>query len=177
MAHLVPAPWPPPPIRTHRLVLREPEPRDREALIDLFTSVEVGRYIGGATPRDDFEQRLPDDARRPGLFAVELDGTMIGIVTLDRLDADMPGHIRPEGDEAALGYLFLPQAWGKGYATEACRAALEWFAAALPGEPVVLSTQTANESSMRLATRLGFTEVERYEGWGAEQWLVVWSPR
>jgi hypothetical protein len=30
---------------------------------------------------------------------------------------------------------------------------------------------------MRLAKRLGFTEVERYEDWGAEQWLGVWSPQ
>jgi RimJ/RimL family protein N-acetyltransferase len=39
---------------------------------------------------------------------------------------------------------------------------------------VVLSTQTANAASMRLAARLGFTEVERYEDYGAEQWLGVW---
>jgi len=41
---------------------------------------------------------------------------------------------------------------------------------------VVLTTQTANVSSMRLAAKLGFTEVERFEAWGAEQWLGMWSP-
>jgi hypothetical protein len=35
--------------------------------------------------------------------------------------------------------LFLPQAWGCGYAAEACAAALDWFTGALPGEPVVLT--------------------------------------
>jgi hypothetical protein len=40
MAHLVPAPWPPPSIGTERLVLREREPRDRQALVDLFTEDE-----------------------------------------------------------------------------------------------------------------------------------------
>jgi hypothetical protein len=29
---------------------------------------------------------------------------------------------------------------------------------------------------MRLAAKLGFTEVERYEAWGAEQWFGVCSP-
>jgi hypothetical protein len=58
---------------------------------------------------------------------------------------------------------------------EACAAALDWFADALPGKPVVLRTQTANERSMRLAAKLGFTEVERYEDYGAEQWFGVWS--
>jgi hypothetical protein len=35
------------------------------------------------------------------------------------------------------------------------------------GEPVVLFTQTANARSMRLAAKLGFTEVERFEAYGA----------
>jgi L-amino acid N-acyltransferase YncA len=41
---------------------------------------------------------------------------------------------------------------------------------------VVLCTQTANDSSMRLAAKLGFIEVERFEKWDAEQWFGVWSP-
>ena len=40
---------------------------------------------------------------------------------------------------------------------------------------MVLYTQTANAGSMRLAAKLGFTELERFEAWGAEQWFGVWS--
>lgn len=83
-------------------------------------------------------------------------------------------HIRPGASEAELGYLFLPRSCGHGYAAEACAAVLDWCAGALPGEPVVLTTQTANERSMRLAAKLGFTEVQRYEDWGAEQWFGSW---
>jgi RimJ/RimL family protein N-acetyltransferase len=79
--------------------------------------------------------------------------------------------------EAELGYLFLPEAWGVGYAAEACEAVLGWFAGALPGEPVVLFTQTANARSVRLAAKLGFTEVELFEAYGAEQWFGMWSPQ
>jgi len=50
------------------------------------------------------------------------------------------------------------------------------FDGALPGEPVVLHTQTANVGSMRLAAKLGFTEVERFHAWDAEQWLGVRPP-
>ncbi|WP_427887965.1 GNAT family N-acetyltransferase [Kribbella sp. GL6] len=167
--------WPPDPIKTERLVLREPELRDRPALVELLASPEVGTYIGGARPRDLLEEKLPQvPDRRTGLFVVELDGAMIGTVTLDQRDAD---EVRPELAEVELGYLFLPSSWGKGYASEACTAALEWFAAARPGAPVVLTTQVANTASMRLATKLGFTEVDRYEAWGAEQWLGLWDPR
>jgi RimJ/RimL family protein N-acetyltransferase len=37
----------------------------------------------------------------------------------------------------------------------------------------VLTTQTANEPSVRLAMKLGFTEEERLEAYGAEQWFGV----
>ena len=159
-------------------MLREPEARDRAALIELFASPEVGTYLGGPRARDELERAVPEaPRRRPGLFVVDLDGAMIGIVTLDRRDAGRKGHVRPEGGEPELGYMFLPEAWGCGYASEAGAAALDWFSGVLPGEPVVLSTQTANEGSMRVAAKLGFTEVDRFEDFGAEQWLGVWSRR
>ncbi len=168
--------WPPAPIRTERLVLREPEARDRAAFVELFASPEVGTYVGGSRSRDELERAMPETpGRRPGLFAVEFDGAMIGTVELNRRDAEHRSRVRPDAGEAELGYLFLPRAWGRGYAAEACGAALDWYAGALPGEPVVLTTQTANDRSMRLAAKLGFTEVRRFEEWGAEQWMGVWS--
>ncbi|MBD0841404.1 MULTISPECIES: GNAT family N-acetyltransferase [unclassified Streptomyces] len=161
--------WPPAPIRTERLVLREAEARDRTAFVELHASPEVNAYLGGPRPRDELEREMPEvPARWPGSFVVELDGAMIGQVLLRRAT----GHRRPAAaGKADLGYLFLPRAWGSGYAAEACAAALGWLDGVLPGEPVVLTTQTANVASMRLAAKLGFAEVERFEAWGAEQWL------
>ncbi|MFI8516730.1 GNAT family N-acetyltransferase [Streptomyces sp. NPDC085481] len=178
MTELGPSVWPPAPITTERLVLRASEARDRAAFVELFASPEVGTHIGGSRPRDELEAAMPEvPGRRPGHFVIDLDGAVIGIVTLDRRDAGRQGHVRPGAEEAAeLGYLFLPEAWGRGYAAEAATAALDWFAGVLPGEPVVLTTRTANARSMRLAAKLGFTEVERFEEYGAEQWFGVWSP-
>ncbi|MCN9241637.1 GNAT family N-acetyltransferase [Streptomyces sp. RY43-2] len=174
MTELGPVAWPPAPIRTARLVLRESEDRDRAAFIELFASPEVGTYIGGPRPRDELERVMPEvPGRRPGCFVVDLDGAMIGMITFDRRDAERPGHVRPGAGEAELGYMFMPEAWGRGYAAEGCAAALGWFADAYPGEPVVLCTQTANDRAMRLAAKLGFTEVERFEEYGAQQWFGV----
>jgi RimJ/RimL family protein N-acetyltransferase/diadenosine tetraphosphate (Ap4A) HIT family hydrolase len=159
------------PIRTERLVLREPEARDRTAVIDLFTSPDVGTYIGGPRDRDELERAVPESPeKRPGLFVVDLGGQMIGLVTLDPRDPDRPGAASTE-----LGYLFLPTSWGHGYAVEACAGALNWFATTRPGEAVALTTQTANARSLRLAEKLGFTEVTRFHEYDAEQWLGVWS--
>ncbi|MGA4845179.1 GNAT family N-acetyltransferase [Streptomyces sp. G5(2025)] len=157
-------------------MLRESEARDRAAFIELFASPEVGAFIGGPRSREDLERAVPElPGRRPGFFVIDLDGAMIGMITLGRRDAERPGYVRPDADEVELGYMFLPQAWGRGYAAEACAAALGWFADVLPGVPVVLCTQTANDRAMRLAAKLGFTEVERFEEYGAEQWFGVWS--
>jgi RimJ/RimL family protein N-acetyltransferase len=156
-------------------VLRRSEARDRAGVIELLASAEVNTYLGGPQPRERLERELPDTPeQRPGLFVVELDGAMIGTVELNRRHGEHANDVHP--DTAELGYLFLPHVWGRGYAAEACAAVLGWYADARPGEPVVLRTQTANTRSIRLAAKLGFTEVKLYRAWGAEQWLGIRFP-
>ncbi|WP_036954531.1 GNAT family N-acetyltransferase [Luteimicrobium xylanilyticum] len=171
MTDLGPVAWPPTPLRTERLVLREPAADDRAALVELMASPEVHAFLGGARSREEVERALPTEpARRPGLFVVDFDGATIGIVTLDRRDPERPGR---GGGAIELGYLLLPDVWGRGFAVEACAAALRWLDDVLPGEPVVLTTQTANSRSMRVATKLGFVELDRFEEFGAEQWSGI----
>lgn len=111
--------------------------------------------------------------RWPGSFVVDLDGAMIGQIllrgergTVARLPWGRPisatCSCRGHGDSGT------PPSHARRHSAGSCGA--------LPGEPVVLITQTANVGSMRLAAKLGFTEIERFEAWGAEQWLGMWSP-
>jgi RimJ/RimL family protein N-acetyltransferase len=104
MTDLGPAPWPPDPIRTERLVLREPEARDRTASIELLASPEVHTYLGGPRPRDELEREMPRTPERwPGSFVVDLHGAMIGQILLRRA----PEHSRPAAaGKADLNYLF-----------------------------------------------------------------------
>ena len=137
--------WPPDPIRTDRLLLRRTEARDRDSYIDLMCSADVYRYLGGPHSRERVERDAPEvPGNRPGVFAVEADEAFLGAVTVDRRDAERPGHIAADGNELELGYLFSPTYWGRGYATEAVMVVLDWIDEVLPEEPIVLCTQTAN---------------------------------
>lgn len=168
--------WPVAPIRTARLVLRAPEARDREAILDLGSDDEVNHHLGGGRDRAELDAELPAvPADRPGQFVVEHDGAFVGWVGLGRRDPDRPGRDEAGGADLELSYVTPVSAWGHGYATEAASAVLAWADEVL-GEPVVLCTQGANLRSLALADRLGFTEVARFEEFGAEQWFGVRQP-
>jgi hypothetical protein len=88
-----------------------------------------------------------------------------GRTRLVRRPALGPDRGRWPGDGSKVGHGRQPVAG----------PALGWFADALPNVPVVLATQAANDRAMRLAVKLGFTEVERFEAYDAEQWFGVCS--
>ncbi|WP_238391801.1 MULTISPECIES: GNAT family N-acetyltransferase [unclassified Mycolicibacterium] len=90
-----------------------------------------------------------------------------------RRSLELPGHVRADGDELELSYVFRARAWGRGYASEAARLLLRCAAGEWEDQPVVVVTQTANRASLRLAERLGFRVVETFEQYNAEQTLAT----
>ena len=165
--------WPPPPIRTERLLLRPPEARDRPDFLDLGSDDEVNHHLGGGRDRAKLDAELPEvPADRPGQFVLEHEGRFVGWMGIGRRDPGRPGGTGLSAPLLELSYVLPVAAWGHGYAAEAGGTILAWASERFD-EPVVLCTQTANTRSLALAARLGFTELERFEEFGAEQWLGV----
>lgn len=170
---LVVADWPPDPIHTARLVLRPPRAGDRQDFLDLGSDDEVNRHLGGGRDRAVLDAELPEvPADRPGQFVVEHDGQLVGWMGLSRREPARPGGTTLPGPFLELSYVTPVAAWGRGYAVEAGVAVLAWAAERFD-EPVVVCTQVTNVRSLELAARLGFTELERFEEFGAEQWFGV----
>ncbi|WP_199827615.1 GNAT family N-acetyltransferase [Streptomyces specialis] len=167
-------------ITTDRLRLRKARDADIDGLIELQTDPRVRAHLGGPRPRGLVERYFDADgiraiADKPGTYVIADRETdrFIGTLVLGRRSADLPGHVTGEGGELELTYLLRHGSWGAGLATEAATAALRAAAAELPDQPVLVVTQTANERSLALATRLGFRRVSTFTSHDAEQTLAV----
>ena len=65
--------------------------------------------------------------------------------------------MEPEfGEEPEMGWIFAAETHGKGMASEACRAVLDWTQANLDPTPIWAIIAPANEPSLKLAKKLGF---------------------
>lgn len=100
-----------------------------------------------------------------------------GIVTL-RPQSD---PTKPDPDICntwELGYLYRPQYWGKGYATESCSAAIDSLRKELEevstpgGASLVANADLGNEESLKVLKKLGFQMVEHRKLGGPERFLA-----
>ncbi|QWF84253.1 GNAT family N-acetyltransferase [Amycolatopsis sp. CA-230715] len=162
------------------VIVRKAREGDREGFVKVFTDPEVRAYLGGAKPRADVERFLDaagvaNLTNASGAYVVADRATdrFLGMASLCRRPADQPGHVVHGGEELELSYVLRRDAWGKGAAFQAAEAILRSAAAELPDQPVLVTTQTANEPSLKLAARLGFTVVGTFQAHGAEQTLAT----
>jgi RimJ/RimL family protein N-acetyltransferase len=151
----------PPP--TARLVLREFTREDADALFTLDADPRVMRYIGDGSvaTREDVEAGLERVLARydahPGTgvwhVAQRDDGRFVGWVSLKHA-GDAP--------DIEVGYRLLPQAWGRGYATELARAMLARGFGELRLARIIGITHPDHAASQRVLRKAGL----RDEGWG-----------
>ena len=62
--------------------------------------------------------------------------------------------------EPELLYALRPDLWGRGLATEAARACIEWLFETHPVSRVLAGADPANERSQRVLERLGFIPID-----------------
>jgi len=79
----------------------------------------------------------------------------------------------PEFDEVDLGYRFLPNFWGKGYATEASHEILTYGFDELELKRIIAIAMKENKASLRVMEKVGmeFDKMAPYEAGGED---VIW---
>jgi RimJ/RimL family protein N-acetyltransferase len=146
-------------LRTPRLRLRQWRDADYEPFAALNADPEVMRHIPAPASRQasdapaDGQRRLIGE-RGWGIWAVEIsrDGIFAGFVVL--AEPRFEAHFTPAVE---VGWRLARERWGRGYATEAARAALEFGFETLGLEEIVSFTTVASERSRRVMERLGMT--------------------
>ncbi|HEX8499537.1 MAG TPA: GNAT family N-acetyltransferase [Pyrinomonadaceae bacterium] len=147
-------------LRTERLVLRMFREEDLDEYAAMAADPEVTRHLGdgGTLSRADAWRQMAMilghwQLRGYGMWAAEesATGRLVGRV----------GFFNPEGWPGfELGWTLAREFWGRGYATEAARRALEYGFTELGRAHVISLIRPANAPSVRVAGRLG----ERLEG-------------
>jgi ribosomal-protein-alanine N-acetyltransferase len=140
---------------TPRLLLREMTEDDAGNLFTLGQNPNVTRYIVGEPPLTTREQALsilrervfPQYAAGLGRWACieKRSGEFLGWCGVK--------HV-PEDGEYDLGYRFLEQHWGKGYATEAASAVRDFARRELAGKRVVGKAMLDNAASRRVLEKI-----------------------
>ena len=75
-----------------------------------------------------------------------------------------------------IGWVFFPHAHGKGFASEAVRAALVWSDQQLPSTKTVCIINTSNLPSLRVAEKCGYRELQRTTYYGRPIIIFVRGP-
>jgi ribosomal-protein-alanine N-acetyltransferase len=144
-------------LRTDRLHLRPFGAGDVDAALAYRDDPEFARFLPHVPlpfTRADAEAFVARNMAEPWetspVFAVVLDGSLIGTVNFE---VEPPGA---QGTRAAmLGYAIGRRWWGRGLATEATRAAMEWAVTEYQLSRVWASSDVRNVRSHRVLEKLG----------------------
>lgn len=154
-----------PEVRTDRCILRAPRLEDAPLWASLMVPDAEGHLGGPHTEAEAFNEFAAYTGswllRGHGLWTVtDHGGQVLGFVLVGV----------EHGDQAPeLGWLFLPEARGRGLATEAAAAARDHALATLGLPRLVSYVSPTNTASARLAERLGAVQEQDFEG--AQVWV------
>jgi RimJ/RimL family protein N-acetyltransferase len=142
-----------PTLQTERLILRPPEQGDLDAWAELFGNPESARFIGGARTRPESWRTL---ALVTGMWPLRGFGTFAVVEKATGACVGSAGPWQPEGwPGTEVGWSLVRSRWGRGYATEAASACLDWVFDELGWTEVIHCIDPQNAASAAVARRLG----------------------
>lgn len=154
-------------LETDRLILRKLEESDYERLFLLDSDPEVMKYIGVPVLKDvnqskdvirTIQKQYEDNGI--GRFAVieKESNLLIGWSGLKFLTQEINGY----NNVYELGYRFMPEYWGKGYALESAKASLDYGFNDLNIDIIYAMAHSENDASNHILQKLGFERMSEF---------------
>jgi [ribosomal protein S5]-alanine N-acetyltransferase len=145
-------------LETKRLRLRPLLAAEGAFLARVWGDDRVMTFCGGATAEQDLPRVLQGCLETQATFGFS------PMAVLTREEAEPIGicGFKPLPDPAGveLIYHFVPERWGRGYATEAVQALLAWGREHLVKDFVEASFDARNVGSRKVLLKAGFTYLE-----------------
>lgn len=164
------------PIETERLLLRELLSSDAEGMFELDSNPRVHLFLGNKSVKHideshayiKFVQQQYKDFGT-GRWAVILKETneFLGWSGIKFITDEINNH----KDFYEIGYRFIEKHWGKGYATEAGKAFVDYAFNVMKVEALYAYADAGNEDSRKILEKLGLHYVNSFQ---CEEELEVW---
>jgi RimJ/RimL family protein N-acetyltransferase len=153
-------------LTTERLVLRPPAPDDLPVWHAIYLDAEEVWYGAPRSSLDENREKLTlqiahFEQHGFGMCAVELaaSGETIGAAGLQHLE---------DGPEIEVGYRFLKEHWGHGYATESAQASIDFAFDEVGLDRIVAVALETNIASRRVLEKCGLREIGLTHVYGLE---------
>jgi RimJ/RimL family protein N-acetyltransferase len=147
-------------LETPRLILRPLVSDDAAPFLEIHEDPEVSRFVTLGSPPGGLAGAWRNVAMMLGHWTLRGYGPWTVVERASGLVVGRAGFWNPEGwPGLEIGWVVRRSHWGRGFATEAAMAALEWLWAGTPVDHVISIIQPANHRSIRVALKIG----ERFE--------------
>lgn len=155
-------------IETERLVLRDMRLSDLEGMFELDSDPEVHKYLGNEPVKTRAESKkiiegVLEQYKERGIgrwVAIEKEtGEFIGWSGL-RLNTEY--NMNGFTTYYDVGYRLIKRYWGKGYATESGKAAVDYAFNVLKLPEIYATTEMGNEASHNALLKIGLHYVEDF---------------
>ncbi len=164
---------------TERLFLRELHPTDATAMFVLDSDPEVHRYVGNkpVTTIGQVEdviqfirQQYVDNGIGRWAVVEKKSGHFIGWAGLKLMKDEVNGHV----NYYDIGYRFIRQYWGLGYATEAARAIRDYGFDQMNLIEINAQADAANKASDHVLLKTGLANLGNFLCEGVENnWYAI----